>query len=92
MTITAWIDAAADAALAVAAIWVSFTALRGWRKEVASRQPRNAGQQEALESDAKLLYVSASLQKPFILMLVFAGSLTKLVLTLCSLWPASPAS
>jgi hypothetical protein len=91
MTLTTWIDAAADAALATAAIWVSFTALRGWRKEVASRRPANADQRDTLESDAKLLYVSASLQKPLILMLVFAGSLTKLVLTLCSLGPHSQA-
>ena len=86
MTISQWVDAAADGALAVAAIWVSFSALSGWRDEVASLKPENAHRKAALEADARAKYVSASLQKPAILILVFAGSLTKLILTVCELW------
>jgi uncharacterized membrane protein YbhN (UPF0104 family) len=86
MTISQWVNAAADGALAVAAIWVSFSAISGWRDEVASRRPRNAHRKAALEADARAKYVSASLQRPTILILVFGGSLTKLILTVCALW------
>ncbi len=80
MSVASLANALADVALAGAALWVSGTAIKGWLKErSASGSPED---RLANEADARLHYLSASLQNPLILTLVLLGSGAKIILVL----------
>lgn len=78
---TSWPGFIADAMLAVATLYVSGQALRGCLKE--ARAEKLAGpEKDAALADARTFYALASLSKPWVLLLIFAGTLIKVGLSI----------
>jgi len=74
-----------DLMLAVAALYVSGQALRGvWLERRAARAANDDDRNKFL-TDARTFYVSASLSRPWVLVLVFAGTAIKLAAGLAAL-------
>jgi hypothetical protein len=75
----------ADALLAIAALYVSGQALRGYWKEHQAKTEQDDDEKRSLQEDAKTLYASASLSLPWLLCFIFVGTGLKVLLMLWSL-------
>lgn len=75
--VTAALSWITDILLAVAALYVSGQALRGWCKERQAIIEADDNKRASLEEDAKTLYVSASLSQAWVLFFIFGGTLIK---------------
>lgn len=80
--LTGFLSWAADIMLAVAALYVSGQALRGWwyEKKAIALKDKDADKSDQLFEDAKTFYASATLSKAWVLALVFLGTLIKVAL------------
>ena len=76
----AWLGFIGDAMLAVAALYVTWQALRGSRMESRAEKMPAGDDRNKTIADAKTFYALASLSKPWVLLLVFVGTLIKAVL------------
>lgn len=75
------IDGVADAMLFIAAIFVTYRALKGARAETkAEKMPAGDDKDTAL-ADARTYYAAASLTRPWVLWFVFLGTAAKALLT-----------
>lgn len=77
----------ADIMLAVAALYISGQALRGWwyEKRAATLKDTDPDKSDQHLEDAKTFYATATLSKAWILGLVFLGTLIKVGLRICDL-------
>ena len=75
--ITAWLGFVADAMLAIAVLYVTWQALRGWRMEAQADSMQAGPERDAKIADARTFYALASLSKVWVLLLLFVGTLMK---------------
>ncbi|WP_420348455.1 hypothetical protein [Pelagibius sp.] len=80
--IAAWLAFLSNIMLAVAALYVTGQALRGWYKEVQAEKLPEGPEREAMINDAKTFYALASLSKVWVLLLIFVGTLLRLAVGL----------
>ena len=75
--LTDWLAFLSDAMLAVAVLYVTWQALRGWRKEARAESMRAGADRNAALADARTFYALATLSEPWVLLLLFIGTLIK---------------
>ncbi len=75
-----------DIFILVAALYVSAMALRGHRKEVLAERETDPDRQEALREDARTLYFAASINRVWVLGLIFVGAAVRIAIEIVRAW------